>query len=124
MKPEREVRNSSGSNPAREYRGVRRTGSEFEVVVEPNEWEREVSDESLTDSEQTDRPFFTEMVDAYSRRRPNWYKLKPGPRNYLTFSAGISGVRFGWVFHQGPEFSVELYISTSNKERNEGIFEH
>ena len=103
--------------------GSEERGFEFEVVVKPNEWEREVSDESLTDSEQSYRQFFTEMVDAYSRRRPNWYKLKPGPRNYLTFSAGISGVRFGWVFHQGPEFSVELYISMSNKERNEEIFE-
>jgi len=26
------------------------------------------------------------------------------------------------VFHQGPEFSIELYISTSEKERNEEIF--
>jgi hypothetical protein len=103
--------------------GSEERGFEFEVVVKPNEWEREVSDESLTDSEQSYRQFFAEMVDAYSRRRPNWYKLKPGPRNYLTFSAGISGVRFGWVFHQGPEFSVELYISTSTKERNEEIFE-
>jgi hypothetical protein len=98
-------------------------GFEFDVVVEPNEWEREVSTESLSDSEHSYRQFFAEMVEAYSQRRPNWYKLKPGPRNYLTFSAGISGVRFGWVFHQGPEFSVELYISTSNKERNEEIFE-
>ena len=75
--------------------GSEERGFEFEVVVKPNEWEREVSDESLTDSEQSYRQFFAEMVDAYSRRRPNWYKLKPGPRNYLTFSAGISGVRFG-----------------------------
>ncbi|MFC7185480.1 DUF4268 domain-containing protein [Halorubrum yunnanense] len=72
-----------------------------------------MSTESLSDSEHSYRQFFAEMVEAYSQRRPNWYKLKPGPRNYLTFSAGISGVRFGWVFHQGPEFSVELYISTS-----------
>jgi hypothetical protein len=27
------------------------------------------------------------------------------------------------VFHQGPEFSIELYISTSEKEKNEAIFE-
>lgn len=82
-----------------------------------------MSTESLSDSERSYRQFFAEMVEAYSQRRPTWYKLKPGPRNYLTFSAGISGVRFGWVFHQGPEFSAELYISTSDKERNEEIFE-
>ena len=103
--------------------GSEERGFEFEVVVEPNEWEREVSTESLSDSEHSYRQFFAETVEAYSQRRPNWYKLKPGPRNYLIFSAGISGVRFGWVFHQGPNFSVELYISTSDKERNEEIFE-
>ena len=103
--------------------GSEERGFEFDVVVEPNEWEREVSNESLSDLEQNYRQFFAEMVEAYSQRRPNWYKLKPGPRSYLTFSAGISRVRFGWAFHQGPEFSVELYISTPDKERNEEIFE-
>ncbi|MDB2226469.1 DUF4268 domain-containing protein [Halorubrum ezzemoulense] len=103
--------------------GSEERGFEFEVVVEPNEWEREVSTESLSDLGRSYRQFFAEMVEAYSQRRPTWYKLKPGPRNCLTFSAGIGGVRFGWVFHQGPEFSVELYISTSDKERNEEIFE-
>ena len=103
--------------------GAEERGFEFEIVVEPNEWEREVSNESLSDLEQIYRQFFAEMVEAYSQRRPNWYKLKPGPRGYLTFSAGISGVRLGWSFHQGPEFSVELYISTLDKERNKEIFE-
>lgn len=93
------------------------------VIVEPNEWERDITDESLSESEQSYRQFFTEMVEAYSERRPSWYKLKPGPRNYLTFSAGVSRIRFGWVFHQGPEFAVELYISTPDKERNEEIFD-
>jgi hypothetical protein len=99
-------------------------GFEFEVVVEPNDWERELTDEDgLTETEKSYKEFFADVVDAYAERRPNWYKLTPGPRGYMTFSAGISGVRFGWVFHQGPEFSVELYISTSEKERNEAIFE-
>jgi hypothetical protein len=98
-------------------------GFEFEVVVEPNDWEREITDESLTETEKSYNDFFGELVDAYAECRPNWYELTPGTRGYLTFSAGISGVSFGWVFHQGPEFSVELYISTSEKERNEAIFE-
>lgn len=46
-----------------------------------------------------------------------------GPRNYLTFSAGTAGVSLGWVFHKGPEFAVELYISTPSAERNEAIFQ-
>ena len=98
-------------------------GFEFEVIVEPNEWEREISDETLTELERTYREFFTELVEAYGERRPRWYQLKPSTRAYLTFSAGISGVSFGWVFHQGPEFAVELYMSTPSKERNEAIFD-
>lgn len=97
-------------------------GFEFEVVTEPNDWERELTDESLTETEASYRDFFGDLVDAYAERRPDWYELTPGTRGYLTFSAGISGVSFGWVFHQGPEFSVELYISTADKERNEEIF--
>lgn len=104
--------------------GSEERGFEFEVVVEPNDWERELTDDgTLTETEKSYKEFFAEVVDAYADRRPNWYELTPGPRGYMTFSAGISGVSFGWVFHQGPEFSVELYISTSEKERNEAIFE-
>ncbi|MFC4987152.1 DUF4268 domain-containing protein [Saliphagus infecundisoli] len=98
-------------------------GFEFEIVVEPNDWEREIVDDSLTETEHSYREFFAEMVDTYSARRPTWNKLKPGPRNYLTFSAGTSGVSFGWVFHQTPGFSVELYIQTSDPDRNLAIFE-
>jgi len=103
--------------------GSDKRGFEFDVIVEPNEWERDIIDESLTESERSYRQFFSELVDAYSDCRPNWYKLKAGPRNYLTFSAGIARVRMGWVFHQGPEFAVELYISTPEAEYNEEIFE-
>lgn len=103
--------------------GSEKRGFEFEVIVEPNDWEREITDESLTETEKSYKEFFRKLVDAYAERRPDWYKLTPGTRGYMTFSAGISGVSFGWVFHQVPEFSIELYISTSEKERNESILE-
>lgn len=103
--------------------GCENRGFEFEVVVEPNDWEREIAHESLTETERSYKEFFGQLVDAYAEVRPTWNRLTPGPRGYLTFSAGITGVSMGWVFHQGPEFSVELYISTSEKDRNEEIFE-
>ncbi|WP_049980272.1 DUF4268 domain-containing protein [Halolamina rubra] len=99
-------------------------GFEFDIVVEPNEWERELGGgQSLTESERSYKEFFTELVDAYATQRPHWSKLKPGIRRYLTFGAGKGGVSFGWVFHQGPEFSVELYMSRGAKSENEAIFE-
>lgn len=99
-------------------------GFEFTVVVEPNEWERELGgSESLTETERSYKTFFAELVEVYAERRDHWSKLKAGPRGYLTFGAGKTGASFGWVFHQGPEFCVELYISTSSKEQNEALFE-
>lgn len=99
-------------------------GFEFDLIVEPNEWERELEGtEELTETERCYQEFYSRMVEAYAERRNSWYELKPGPRGYLTFSAGISGVSFGWVFHQGPEFCVELYISTPSKAQNEKIYD-
>lgn len=96
-------------------------GFEFEVIVEPNDWERELTD-SLTETERAYRDFFSSLTQAYAERRPDWYKLSPQPQSWLTFGAGVSGVGFVWSFHQGPEFAVELYIDTSDKERNEAVF--
>lgn len=98
-------------------------GFEFEVIVEPNDWEREITNNTLSELDRSYREFFAEIVEAYSEKRRSWNKLKPGTRNYLTFSAGIAGVSFGWVFHQGPELAVELYIQTSDAEQNLAIFE-
>lgn len=104
--------------------GCEERGFEFEIVVEPNEWERELGGgDSLTETERRYRDFFGALIEAYSDRRPHWRELTPGTRGYLTFGAGKAGVSFGWVFHQGPEFSVELYISTSEKATNEDIFD-
>lgn len=104
--------------------GSEERGFEFDTVVEPNEWERELGGgESLTETERGYKNFFSEIVEAYSERRPHWSRLKPGTRSYLTFGAGKGGISFGWVFHQGPEFSVELYMSRSTKEENEAIFD-
>ena len=44
--------------------GSEERGFEFEVVIEPNEWEREMSTEPLSDSERSYRWFFTEMVEG------------------------------------------------------------
>ncbi|AXR79919.1 DUF4268 domain-containing protein [Natrarchaeobaculum sulfurireducens] len=98
-------------------------GFEFDVVVEPNDWKREITNESLTETQRSYREFYAQLIDAYADHRPGWNKLKPGPRGYLTFSAGMTGVSFAWVFHQGPEFAVELYIQSGEPERNMAVFD-
>lgn len=97
-------------------------GFEFEVLVEPNDWERQLT-QSLTETEKAYKEFFADLTEAYAERRPDWYQLKPQPQSWLSFGAGMSGVSIGWVFHQGPEFSLDLYIDTSDGDRNEAVFQ-
>uniref|UniRef100_UPI000EFBCADC DUF4268 domain-containing protein n=1 Tax=Halalkalicoccus subterraneus TaxID=2675002 RepID=UPI000EFBCADC len=63
------------------------------------------------------------LTEAYSQRRPDWYKLTPQPQSWQVFGAGIGGLSLGWAFHQGPEFAVEFYIDTSDKKWNETIYD-
>ena len=99
-------------------------GFEFTTALEPNDWERAVREvsESLTERERAYRAFYVELVDAYAEARPDWNRLKPQPKAWLAFGAGIAGIRFVWSFHRGPEFAAELYIDTQDSERNDEIY--
>jgi len=101
--------------------GADNVGFDFRIIIEPNDWERELQ-EPLTTREKAYKNFFAELTTAYAEANPNWNQLKPQPQSWLSFGAGISGVRIGWSFHQGPELSTELYIDTGDKERNEEIY--
>ena len=102
--------------------GSQAKGFEFDVLVEPNDWERELTQE-LTETERTYLAFYEAVTEAYAQRRPDWYKLTPQPQSWLVFGAGMSGVNYSWAFHKGPEFAVELYIDTADKECNTAIFQ-
>lgn len=102
--------------------GADEIGFEFTVVVEPNDWERELQD-SLTDRERAYKEFFTELTDEYAATHPTWNKIAAQPQSWLAFGVGIGGVRFSWSFHQGPEFSTELYIDSGDEEQNLEIYQ-
>ncbi|WP_336361539.1 DUF4268 domain-containing protein [Haladaptatus sp. ZSTT2] len=102
--------------------GADSKGFEFEVLVEPNDWERDLTN-GLSETEQAYKDFFGQLATAYAEHRPNWYKLTPQPQPWLAFGAGRSGLAFVWAFHKGPEFCVELYIDTSDPQENDAIFQ-
>lgn len=103
--------------------GAEQLGFDFMVVVEPNDWERELQDsKSLSTREQAYKNFFSNLTEAYAEANPSWNRLTALPQSWLGFGAGISGVAFTWSFHQGPELATELYIDTGDKERNETIY--
>lgn len=96
-------------------------GFEFDVVVEPNDWERELRD-NLSSRDKAYKEFFTELTSRYAEQNLNWTHLKAQPQSWLSFGAGISGVSFSWSFHRGPDLSTELYIDTGDGTRNEEIY--
>lgn len=96
-------------------------GFEFRVVVEPNDWERELQ-KPLTPRKQAQKEFYSDLSHAYSEANPEWNRLKAQPQSWLSFSAGTTGINIGWSFHQGPEFSVELYLDVGDKNENAEIF--
>uniref|UniRef100_UPI000EFBF329 DUF4268 domain-containing protein n=1 Tax=Halalkalicoccus subterraneus TaxID=2675002 RepID=UPI000EFBF329 len=71
--------------------GTDAKGFEFEIVVEPNDWERELTG-GLSDTERTYLEFYEALTEAYSQRRPDWYKLTPQPQSWQVFGAGIGGL--------------------------------
>lgn len=102
--------------------GGEQRGFEFEVIVEPNDWERELVD-SVSETDKAYREFYANLTAAYAEANPDWYKLTPQPQSWMNFGAGKAGMAFAWAFHKGPEFAVELYIDTGEKEQNEAIYQ-
>jgi hypothetical protein len=97
---------------------------DFDVVVQPNDWERTIKlARPPSETGKKYLPFFEELVKEYSRLNPSWNKVKPQPQSFLSFGSGRSGMGFCWAFRSGNRFDVELYIDVGDKEENIRIFE-
>ena len=68
--------------------------------------------------------FFTDLLARLKEQTPGLTRSrKASPRNYWGFSAGRSGLSFGWTFVKGGQLRTELYINTRDKDRNKQIFD-
>ncbi|ACV25324.1 DUF4268 domain-containing protein [Methanocaldococcus fervens] len=90
---------------------------DFDVVVAPNQWVKISRNPQISERNETYRRFWDELLERYGKN------LTPQPQNWMSFSAGKSGIEYSWVFKQGNKFSVELYIGTKDSQRNKQIFE-
>lgn len=99
---------------------------DLRVIVKPNDWERSVKMTSKIRRESRIEylKFFEKLVNAYKKANTKWRPVKPQPQQWLYFSGGKSGLKFGWVFRSNNRFSVELYIDTRDKEKNNAIFDY
>lgn len=98
---------------------------DFNIIVKPNDWERNIkfSSQAISETSKKYLDFYTKLSDKYSEINPKWRKVKSQPQSWLSFGAGKSGLGFAWAFKSNSRFSVELYIDTGDKNENERIFE-
>ncbi len=84
---------------------------DFNVVVKPNNWERNIklATHLGTEREKKYVHFFTRLVEEWDKIKP---KELPEPRiksYYLKFGAGRSGLRYAWTFSRDT-LLVELVV--------------
>lgn len=96
----------------------------FELIIEPNTWSREVkqSTQQVDDRHKRYLYFFTRLVSEYEKVKPEWGHLTASPAAWLTFGAGKAGFRFTWSFRGNNRFSTELFIDVGDKEVNKTHF--
>jgi len=96
----------------------------FDVVVEPNTWGRDVksSMEKVDERHQKYLQFFTRLVSEYEKIKPDWRHLTAGPSSWLAFGAGKTGFQFTWAFRGDNRFDTELYIDTKDKDEVKSYF--
>lgn len=97
---------------------------DFRVVVEPNEWSREIKKTSnqIDERHQKYEQFFTRLVSEYEKIKPDWSHLTPKPYSWIGFGAGRAGFGFNWSFRGNNRFAVELYIDTKDKNEVKNYF--
>ncbi len=97
---------------------------ELVIVVKPNEYQREISQEILSEADKKRHQFrvefFTKLTDKYKELNPNWNKVKAQPQHWLSFGAGKTGFSYSWAFRMtnGWRFAIELYIDQHDQEEN------
>lgn len=111
-----------------EIRAIRIGSSEpavdFQLVVEPNEWGREIKSttKQVDERHQKYLQFFTRLVSEYEKVKSEWGHLTPQPSSWLQFGAGKAGFNFVWAFRGNNRFDIELYIDTKDKEEIKNYF--
>lgn len=108
--------------------GESQPAPELVIVVKPNEFQREISQEIPSEADKKRNTlrvdFFSKLTDKYKELNPNWNKVKAQPQHWLSFGAGKTGFSYSWAFRitNGWRFAIELYIDTHDQEENKRLF--
>ena len=99
----------------------------FEVVVQPNDWQKEVRSTAQatprTPRQETYRRFWGLFLEALHGAAPGWTNTRtPLAQNWMNLPAGSSVAHYAMVFAK-EGLRVENYFSSNIREVNEANFE-
>ena len=94
----------------------------FEVVVSPHDWRVRPTPRPTALGEAY-RGFFQQLIDRL-REEYRFTNAKVGqPQNWYSFSSGTAQITYGASFALGDRVRTEVFIGTSDSERNKRIFD-
>ena len=102
--------------------GDSKPAPQLDVVVEPDEWMREVRAETpnLTGKQLAYRDFWSELLPEFQNCHSGWSRRKtPSKDSWMSFPAGRKDLNFMLSFcrtDKRPQFRIELYVDGPDKE--------
>jgi len=96
----------------------------FELVSQPNEWQKSISRPGPSPRGKSYQEFWTIFLEELKKRAPGITNAKKGlPQSWCSIGAGRTGFAYSAAFRTKGRFSVEVYIDTGEKEKNKQFFE-
>lgn len=99
---------------------------DFNIIVKPNDWERDIKRLSrpLNETYVKYLKFFSRLAADYKKMNPpKWQEVEAQAQSYLNFKARKKGLWFEWLFKGDKRFGVDLLIYTGNKDQNEVLYD-
>lgn len=111
-----------------------RPAPHFNVVVEPNEWQKTIARESsagrTSERGERYRAFWRRLLGELTSRDPSATTASPDrapAQNWYGISLGRSGVQdnfvFGWAADRGSTVRIELYVDVGAQQQNKALFD-
>ena len=96
----------------------------FKVLSKPDEWQRTVRTERLSDRKRLYLDYFSRLLERLKTEIPKYTTLvRARPRSWLQVRAGRSRLNYIFSFTRENRYRIELFIKTGDKERNKAIFD-
>ena len=104
-----------------------RAAVNFDLVVTPNEWRKQAAGKSReggpSERGERYRLFFQELMDALREGHEFTRARKAQPQSWYSFSSGTRWFTYGASFAAHGRARVELYIDSTDRERNKQAFD-